>query len=214
MSGSTRSSAIDSGVVKTLAGLSDDDTLKFRDTYSLARVDDLALLDKADLDAILGNDATTFLKRRKMWALVQYLKTGAVLTASTTLTDLHAAVSPGPRPLQPSAVPALRAPSPMPAPIRLSSSDFPKFSGDINNQDMYRTKAEAQIGQTTFKFLLARDANIAEEKEIDQELFNVFKNSFLGGTAYHLIERSLVDANGKCIGPIRAQIVDIVYHMV
>ena len=70
---------------------------------------------------------------------------------------------------------------------------------------MYRDSIEAMIGQTPFKFLLQRNVNGAIEEERDEELFNVFKSSFLRGTAYHLIESSLYvngvkeRPSGRCI---------------
>eukprot|EP00957_Ditylum_brightwellii_P151881 11566093-Ditylum_brightwellii.AAC.1 len=81
------------------------------------------------------------------------------------------------------------------APIRLSPADFPSFTGEIDEQESYKMKAEAQIGQTAFKFLLTRDATNQEEKERDEELFNVFKNSFHGGKA------SLKDDQGNTLPP-------------
>ena len=63
MSSGRRSTAIDSGVVKTLTGLTDDNITQLRDTYTLTTIDELALLDKADLDTMFGNDASTFLRQ-------------------------------------------------------------------------------------------------------------------------------------------------------
>eukprot|EP00957_Ditylum_brightwellii_P049885 3781775-Ditylum_brightwellii.AAC.1 len=57
-------------------------------------------------------------------------------------------------------------------PIRLLPADFPIFSGEIEDQETYKTKAGAQIGQMAFKFLLTRDPISPEEKERDKELFN------------------------------------------
>ena len=81
----------------------------------------------------------------------------------------------------------------MSAPIKLSPSDIPEFSGEIEDQETYRTKIEAMVGQTTFKFLLSRPPTNEVERERDEELFNVFKASFLEGTAYHLVTSSLLD---------------------
>eukprot|EP00957_Ditylum_brightwellii_P184581 14057965-Ditylum_brightwellii.AAC.1 len=58
------------------------------------------------------------------------------------------------------------------APIQLSPVDFPSFNAEIEEQESYKTNAEAQIRQTVFKFLLTQDAANQEEKERDQELFN------------------------------------------
>ncbi len=60
MSGGRRSTAIDSGLITTLTGMTDADITKLRDDFSIQAIDDLALLDKADVDAILGSDASTF----------------------------------------------------------------------------------------------------------------------------------------------------------
>eukprot|EP00957_Ditylum_brightwellii_P107300 8187370-Ditylum_brightwellii.AAC.1 len=68
------------------------------------------------------------------------------------------------------------------APIRLSPADFPFFTGEIEEQESYKAKDEAQIGQTAFKFLLTQDAANQEEKERDKELS---KSSFHGEKAYN-----------------------------
>eukprot|EP00957_Ditylum_brightwellii_P139005 10595039-Ditylum_brightwellii.AAC.1 len=85
------------------------------------------------------------------------------------------------------------------APIQLSPADFPSFTGEIEEQESYKTKGEAQIRQTAFKFLLTRDAANQEEKERDKELFNVFKNSLHGGKAYNVITHSLKDDQGNTL---------------
>eukprot|EP00957_Ditylum_brightwellii_P177429 13514844-Ditylum_brightwellii.AAC.1 len=60
-------------------------------------------------------------------------------------------------------------------------------------------KAEAQIGQTVFKFLLTCDTANQEEKEQDKELLNVFKISFHGRKAYSVITQSLKDDQGNML---------------
>eukprot|EP00957_Ditylum_brightwellii_P040877 3093947-Ditylum_brightwellii.AAC.1 len=40
-------------------------------------------------------------------------------------------------------------------PIKLSPAAFSTFSGEIEDQDNYKIKAEAHTGQTAFKFLLS-----------------------------------------------------------
>jgi len=57
------------------------------------------------------------------------------------------------------------------------------------------------VGQTTFKHLLSRGPNSEDDKERDEELFNVFKNSFHGGTPYHLIGLALKDSQGNPVAP-------------
>eukprot|EP00957_Ditylum_brightwellii_P061986 4704053-Ditylum_brightwellii.AAC.1 len=54
-------------------------------------------------------------------------------------------------------------PPPAP-PTKLSLSDFPSFSGEIEDQEKYETKMEAQIRQTSFKFLLTQDPVELEEE--------------------------------------------------
>eukprot|EP00957_Ditylum_brightwellii_P058169 4411359-Ditylum_brightwellii.AAC.1 len=83
--------------------------------------------------------------------------------------------------------------------IRLLPADFPSFNGDIEEQESYKTKAEAQFGQTVFKFLLTQDAAIHDEKEREKKLFNVFKNLFHGEKAYSIINQSLKDEHGNVL---------------
>lgn len=67
----TCSDKIDSGAVQAcLVGLRDDEiSTALKDTYSIQNVEDLALLDKEDIDFILGADTTAFMKRRKLTAV-------------------------------------------------------------------------------------------------------------------------------------------------
>ena len=94
----TRGQTIDTDQAKAICNLDDGDISTLRCTYAIdiESVDDLALLDKADIDTILGTDTATFVKRRRLWALVQFVKAGGVLTDTTTLSDLHALVIPTP----------------------------------------------------------------------------------------------------------------------
>eukprot|EP00957_Ditylum_brightwellii_P085785 6525122-Ditylum_brightwellii.AAC.1 len=87
--------------------------------------------------------------------------------------------------------------------IKLSPADFPSFTGKIVGEEDYKTKAEAHIRQTSFTFLLSHDAWEDEEKEQDEKLFNVFKNSFYDRKAYNVITSSLKDLAGNDIAPSR-----------
>jgi len=80
----------------------------------------------------------------------------------------------------------------------LTSSEV-KFANDAARGPLKFTerKIGAIVGQTTFKHLLSRGPNSADEKERDKESFNIFKNSVHGGTAYPLIGSALKDFQGK-----------------
>jgi len=199
----TRSDKIDSGTVKALVDLSDDEIATLRDTYSITYVEDLALLDKEDIDSILGADTVTFMKRRRLTAVSKFIQMGGSITATTTMRDVTSGIAnrgSGSQSL-PTPIPAPTTTTLTSAPIKLSPTDFPKFTGELDDQEMFKSKAEAQIGQTAFKFLLTRDAVTPDEMERDEELFNVFKTSFLEGKAFHLISRSLTDADGTSLPP-------------
>ena len=130
-SSTTRPSAIDSGAIKTLCDLTDVQIASLRDTYKIAHVSDLALLDKDDIDSILGNDASTFMKRRGLTAIAQYVKYGGTVTASTSMLDVSTSltqISTGITQLASTSTSTRAvATSPAHAPIRLSSTDFPAF---------------------------------------------------------------------------------------
>jgi hypothetical protein len=204
----TRSDKIDSGTVQALVSLSDEEITTLRDTYSIQNVEDLALLDKEDIDTILGADTATFMKRRKLTAVSKFIQMGGLITPTTSMKNVTSGIANrGP------ASSSAPAPAPVPtsttlnsAPIKLSPNDFPKFTGELDEQEMFKSKAEAQIGQTAFKFLLTRDAVTPDEMERDEELFNVFKTSFLEGKAFHLISRSLTDADGTTLPPSGRQV--------
>lgn len=79
---------MDYGTIKGLTDLSDDEIKKLRDEYSLTNIDDIALLDKADIDEILGTEKNTLMKRRRLSAISRFLRMGGTITASTTIEDV------------------------------------------------------------------------------------------------------------------------------
>eukprot|EP00957_Ditylum_brightwellii_P001357 106547-Ditylum_brightwellii.AAC.1 len=156
------------------------DTLK--DEYLITMPQDLALLDKADVNSILYIDKNTFVMRKKLNIVAGFIWRGCLLTVTTTIQTILAWLESSKSSLNSSAgkpkVTAL---------IKLSPSNFPTFLGEILDQEHYKTKAEAQIDQ--------------EEKEHDEELFNILKNSFHGGNPYNVITSSLQDEHGDNIPP-------------
>eukprot|EP00957_Ditylum_brightwellii_P025229 1909584-Ditylum_brightwellii.AAC.1 len=61
MSGSLRSMRSTQGSgIKSLAGMSDNQVKKLEDEYSVKRLQELALLDKEDVNDLLGKDKPTF----------------------------------------------------------------------------------------------------------------------------------------------------------
>eukprot|EP00957_Ditylum_brightwellii_P143294 10917349-Ditylum_brightwellii.AAC.1 len=75
-----------------------------------------------------------------------------------------------------------------------------QFCSTTTMSDVVALKSNPRIiGQAAFKFLLLFDATDQEEKEQDEELFNVFKNSFVDGKAYKVITQSLVSDKGNTV---------------
>ena len=189
MSRATRSTNIVSGgPIATLTALTDEQITTLTDTYGIRTTTNLLLLEPDDITEIIGNEPNTFLTRKKLLVLIRFLRSGGHVTAATTMDEVSEVLRVVPRPT--SGTPTATS---MSAPIRLSPSDIPQFSGEIEDQESYQTKIEAMVGQTTFKFLLSRAPTNEVERERDEELFNVFKASFLEGTAYHLVTSSLLD---------------------
>eukprot|EP00957_Ditylum_brightwellii_P210198 15364664-Ditylum_brightwellii.AAC.1 len=167
--------------VQALTGLTDEQIGALQDDYQIVTLQDLAVLDKNDIDVILGSEKLTFLARRKSCSVATFIKKGGNLNSCTTMSgviliDMRHGVVPSLPPPPPSTKST--------APIWLSPADFLSFSGEIEDQENYRTKAEAQIGQTAFKFLLFRDAN-----------------SFHGDKAYNVITKSLKDEHNNTVDP-------------
>ena len=198
MSSGTRSQTISGGHIVTLVGLSTDQVTTL-DGFDIKTIDDIATLEKSDYDQVLGTANTTFMVRRRLSQVSLYLRNGGRITSSTTMAHVMQNITgPGNAPLQPQRQSTVDRYS---SPIKLSPTDVPEFSGHIKDQEKYRTQIEAMVGQTAFKFLLKRDAVTPEEKERDEELFNVFKASFHDGTAYHIITSSLTDQHNNPIPP-------------
>ena len=95
--------------------------------------------------------------------------------------------------------PIITQPNPHQSNIVLNIKDFLKFSGDIKDQETYKTKVEAILGTTSYGYLLERNAASADERIQDKELYNVLNLSFLDGKAYSVISDSLKDSNGNTL---------------
>ena len=175
----------------SLADLTSDEVRSFTD-LKIETLPDLMLLEPDDFDNILGNDSSTFIKRKRLAAIVKYLRSGDANTLMAEIiqgsygTNTTAAATGAGVSSTGQYVPT--------APMKLSPCDIPSFSGDIMDQDTYKTKVEAIVGQTTLKHLLSRRPNSADEIERDEELFN-------GGTAYLLIGSTLKDSEEKPVAP-------------
>eukprot|EP00957_Ditylum_brightwellii_P188065 14317842-Ditylum_brightwellii.AAC.1 len=170
MSVATRGQLFENSGVKDLVGLNDEQLKTIKDNYLITALQDLALLDKANVDSILGVDKDTFVMRRKLTMVTDFIQKRGSLAGSTTI-QMIMTWSRGDRSSSSSSTGKAKAK----ALIQFSPADFPTFSGEIADQEHYKTKAEAQIRQTVFKFLLTLDAQDQEEKERDEKLFNIFK---------------------------------------
>eukprot|EP00957_Ditylum_brightwellii_P041673 3156131-Ditylum_brightwellii.AAC.1 len=81
--------------------------------------------------------------RRKLSMVATFLRKGGILSSTTTMNEVMqwnggTQSAPGTTTVK------------QHAPIQLSPADFPSFTGEIDEQESYKTKAEAQIGQTAF----------------------------------------------------------------
>eukprot|EP00957_Ditylum_brightwellii_P072192 5487882-Ditylum_brightwellii.AAC.1 len=89
MSGSLRSTrSIQGSVTKSLVGLSDNQVKKLEDEYGVTTLQELALLDKEDVNDLLGKEKPTFIVRRKLFRIANYLCIGGVLSSTTAMDDI------------------------------------------------------------------------------------------------------------------------------
>ena len=139
------------GPVALLTGLMEVQITTLTTTYGIKTTDDLILMELAGISDIFGNDAGTFLVRKKLSMLIQFLRKSGNLTAATTKDEVSEVLRAAPTSTTPSLITSHSSVS---APIQLSPSDIPEFLGEIEDQETYHTKIEAMVSQTTFKFLL------------------------------------------------------------
>eukprot|EP00957_Ditylum_brightwellii_P087806 6687064-Ditylum_brightwellii.AAC.1 len=59
-----------------------------RDDYPINTLQDLLLLDKADVDSILGADKDTFVMKRKLTMVADFIQKGGSLMGSTTIQTI------------------------------------------------------------------------------------------------------------------------------
>ena len=150
MTAATRLQDISGSSIKTLVGLSDDQVKVFVDDYQVKTIQNLKLLDPVSVDMMLGNERASFLVCKRLVAVIKYLNDSGTIASSTTMGDVlkHRAPSPAPAANPAPATKAVSA-----APIKLNTTDFPKFTGEVDNQETCKELAESKIGQTAFKFL-------------------------------------------------------------
>eukprot|EP00957_Ditylum_brightwellii_P107473 8200526-Ditylum_brightwellii.AAC.1 len=148
---STRSSTLEGSGIKDLAGLSDNQIKELKEVYKVKLLQDLALLDKDNVDTILGTDANTFKVRRKLFSIAETVRKWNNLTPTMIMSNVLS-LDGTPSKSTGSLTGATKSMSP----ICLSPTNFPVFFGEIEDQENYKTKAEAQIGQTAFKFFLRK----------------------------------------------------------
>ena len=73
--------------VATLVGLSDAQIQLFV-ALNVETYTDLMLLDADDFLQILGNDDATFIKRKRLAAIVKYLRLGNTIDVNTLMSDI------------------------------------------------------------------------------------------------------------------------------
>ena len=144
---------------------------------------DLGLLQMSNFDEILGSESSSFIQRKKLSKITEFIRGGGTLSPRSTMNEILTF-----RPMS-NSVPSSQAI--IPSLIKLSPKEIPKFSGKISDQSSYKTRVEALIG----------DAETPDEKKRDEELCNFFKNSILDGTAYHVVARSLRNDDGNELVP-------------
>eukprot|EP00957_Ditylum_brightwellii_P050555 3833972-Ditylum_brightwellii.AAC.1 len=60
--------------VQALTGLTDEQMGTLQDDYQIVTLQDLAVLDKDDINVILGSEKSTFLARRKLCSVATFMK--------------------------------------------------------------------------------------------------------------------------------------------
>eukprot|EP00957_Ditylum_brightwellii_P019832 1496387-Ditylum_brightwellii.AAC.1 len=88
MSDVTRSQLLENIGVKDLVGLSNVQLKTLKDDYLINTLQDLALLDKANIGSILGTYKDTFFMRRKLTMVADFIWKGGSLTRSTTIQTI------------------------------------------------------------------------------------------------------------------------------
>ncbi len=136
----------------SLADLTSDEVRSFTD-LKIETLTDLMLLEPDDFDNILGNDTSTFIKRKRLVTIVKYLRSGNTIVANTLMTEvIQGSYGTNTTAAGTGANVTSTGQYVSTAPIK-TISKIPSFSGDIQDQDKYKTKIEAIVGQTTFNLV-------------------------------------------------------------
>eukprot|EP00957_Ditylum_brightwellii_P163906 12478410-Ditylum_brightwellii.AAC.1 len=123
MSVVTRRQLLENIGVKDLVGLSNVQLKTLKDNYLIKNLQGLALVDKANVDSIIGTDKDTFFMRRQLTMVMDFIGKGGSLTGSTTIQTIMTWFGGGRNSLSLSA-----GKNKATAPIKLSPANFPTFS--------------------------------------------------------------------------------------
>eukprot|EP00957_Ditylum_brightwellii_P074677 5676261-Ditylum_brightwellii.AAC.1 len=79
--------AITNSGVKDLVGINENQIELMQDDYQIITLQDLALLEKTEVDSILGSDTSTFLIYKKLRKVAEFIRKGGNLSSLTTMND-------------------------------------------------------------------------------------------------------------------------------
>eukprot|EP00957_Ditylum_brightwellii_P063996 4854577-Ditylum_brightwellii.AAC.1 len=113
--------------VKELVGLSVEQLKTLNEDYLVTLLQNLAFLDKEDVDELLGNNMSTFLVGRKILMVASFLRKERTLSSTTTMSAVM--LWSGASQSKSSTMVSKST-----APIRLLPTDFSSFNGDIEEQ--------------------------------------------------------------------------------
>eukprot|EP00957_Ditylum_brightwellii_P100398 7652499-Ditylum_brightwellii.AAC.2 len=127
MSVATRGQLLESSCVKDLVGMSNEQLATLKDEYIITTLQDIALLDKADVDSILGTDKNYICHEEEANYGSRLRSERRIINNNDHNSNNHDM--------------KMKAT----APIKLSPYNFPTFSGEMADQEHYKTKADVQI---------------------------------------------------------------------
>eukprot|EP00957_Ditylum_brightwellii_P129713 9894932-Ditylum_brightwellii.AAC.1 len=182
MSVATRGQLLESSGMKDLVGMSDEQLAILKDEYLITTLQDLALLDKADVDLILGSNKTTFVMRRKLTMVADFIWRGGLLTTMSTIQTIMTWLGCGKSYLSSSAGETKAT-----APIKLSPSNFPAFSGEIAQQEDHGNN-NPPSGCKVWTNFLAWCNSVGHNNNLIKNLKDDLKNLKLDGDSIYGFE--------------------------
>ena len=184
-----------SSFATTLAGVTGDQVTLLVNAGVLNDID-LGTLSQSDFDTLVPD--ASIVTRRRLFSIGQYVTTGEVLDAETTMLHILTKLKNITSPTSVAAPPAAFFPDPSRGAPKMYVDGLTDFGGAPIKWEDWSIGTGATLGQTVYSDLLSTAPAEGDLLAMtrDRELYFIFKKALFQGAAYHIVERTSAAESG------------------